>query len=275
MNRQTLMSVVLVVFLVIGFYSASFDGIDNTNRALAATSTLDKGPKSVTFNGEIKNAETNEVVGSITFILSEADTSIRDVVIKTKVVDPLDCFAGSKHLDKGSVAMKGGEITQTSEGPFIIKDAKVVGKDKYLEIDGSFKPSNHATGTVILTIELSGPISQIYGKPVTCRMLPLLWEAYPKSPVASAPIKVNTVCIWGKKTMQILGEILYLNLSPNPRYPNVVIVRESSPKSERLSLKVGAAYLSKEPDKYEFLQDVDLSLTDEALAERFGVSLRK
>lgn len=109
--------------------------------------------------------------------------------------------------------------------------------------------------------------------------------AYPKlSPKLSFDTTMNLnkadaatmVCIWRKQQQLILGAFWVIDSSPPVvRYPNIVIVRESSQMSDKLGLKPGAAYLRKEPDKYKFLEFVDLNMDDEALALRFGVSVPK
>ncbi|MGA2138724.1 MAG: hypothetical protein ABSH14_07680 [Verrucomicrobiia bacterium] len=93
-------------------------------------------------------------------------------------------------------------------------------------------------------------------------------------------VKVETVCIVRYDTQFCRGK-LTMQFSPtpandslraggmSPSCPYVAIVRESSHPED---LKVGAAYFCKEQGKYEFLKNVDLSLTDKQLEEEFLVS---
>jgi hypothetical protein len=107
----------------------------------------------------------------------------------------------------------------------------------------------------------------------------------PKQEATTAPkkeVKANSVQIAYMGGTKVIGEIRF-KLGPGlipgqgeAQGPvKVMIFREIAPKrletAKQWGVKVGGAYIQKGPAEYEYIRDVDLALSDEELAEQFGV----
>lgn len=99
---------------------------------------------------------------------------------------------------------------------------------------------------------------------------------------APKEVKADTVQIAYAHGTKMIGGIQFelgADLSLGEAEPagpvTVMIFRQIAPQdletARRWGVKVGGAYIQKGPTEFEYIRDVDLSLSDEELAAQFGV----